>query len=109
MAISKNAPIGQRDAVAGAIRLGLIGSPESLVGSITSKKANHCAQYYTLEFLNGLASDRFEAPGRRPYCDSYAEAIDIALAALPRRTIAWSFLPRSSTARLTLFSRRRFI
>ncbi|MGH9215183.1 MAG: DUF7019 family protein [Acidimicrobiales bacterium] len=79
---------------AGAVKLGLIGSPESLVGSVASKKANHSTYYYTLEFLNGLASDRFEARERPPYCNSYAEAIDIALAALPPPDYRLEFLAK---------------
>jgi hypothetical protein len=79
---------------AGAVKLGLIGSSESLVGNTITTKANHSTYYYTLKFLNGLASNRFEAPERPPYCDSYTEAIDIALAALPPPTYRLEFLAK---------------
>lgn len=79
------------------IKLGLIGSSESLVGSAITKEANHSPYYYTLRFMKDLAEDEPDSSvvaERPPYCDSYSEAIDIALAALPSPTYRLEFLAK---------------
>ncbi|OEU90155.1 hypothetical protein DB35_02230 [Streptomyces abyssalis] len=65
------------------VRCALIGSPDSLVGAAPKAGANHAPYYYTLKFLNALASapEWQQATGEPDYY-SYPEAVDIALQAL---------------------------
>lgn len=58
-------------------KLGLIGSSESMVGSVQPSESQHAPFYYTLKFLNRLA-EREAADSPQPEYYSYMQAFDIA-------------------------------
>jgi hypothetical protein len=74
------------------IKFALAGSSTSMVGSASRHEANHAPFYYVAEFLNQL--DGADVVPRHLDHDSYADAIDIALAALPSSPHRVEFLAK---------------
>lgn len=76
------------------VKVGLIGSPASMVGEVSRSEANHAPYYYTLTFLNRIAGSDSEVVDEPPYY-SHSAAIDIALDALPATPYRVEFLART--------------
>jgi len=67
-------------AITGTGKVGLIGSPESMIGAVQRNETEHSVFYYTLAFLRQLADQEAAGDSELPYF-GYSEAFDIAMKA----------------------------
>lgn len=81
----------------------LLGSSESIIGAPKVSDANHEPFYYTMKFFNEMLSNRRfkearayssseQYSERNPPCYSYAESVNIAMAALDGSEATLEFL-----------------